>query len=377
MIAILPIRIRDDDAVWHSPEGRETIANLLRSLAPLAERMRFVVMGDQPFVAAVCQELSLEMLDLPPGPDMDAPLPLGTGAAVARLRSQADGLGNALGVLNFRNPMLTPEIVVRAEELHRHGQAPVLGSFRETRDHPCQFNLFFEYIDVGAIRVQPDLDKAFAQAGLGELLAQAYAAVTPGAVLVGAAFEWDETPRPPLLFHCAGDKQYHLYYPQVVASQRSFAVKALPSGPAGPLPGKCFELRFRGPRKTVSFAMEQPLVSLHHALMAVVEDDECDCTEPCHSPDSLWAINYQNMDRINLHTGNLIAGRQDFPRVIRLDGSLFVIGESRLGRIGDPALFEEMAPLILSELDSHIVATAFDLVRCRIRLAMRANAGRK
>ena len=117
-----------------------------------------------------------------------------------------------------------------------------------------------------------------------------------------------------------------------------------------------------------------PACSLNHVdgvdgyiltLLERVDRGRADFAEPFQPTEKLWEVDPQTKRRKNLTTGNVILGRQDFPPVFQIDGSL-VIGKCRhvteMGRIlreGDAQGF------LLAASHAGRVQSKIDLARMR------------
>jgi len=89
-------------------------------------------------------------------------------------------------------------------------------------------------------------------------------------------------------------------------------------------------------------------------------------------PHGLWSTDPVTCVCVNNLTGRSIHGRQDFPEVLELDGSLYALTPGEALSFNDMLQGGEVAPFLLAPSQSLILRTHFDILRYKARLRLEA-----
>jgi len=101
-------------------------------------------------------------------------------------------------------------------------------------------------------------------------------------------------------------------------------LKLLPYGPPGQGPFRPLSLALHGPETTAEIAPPPGAAGFVYAVQGFDRAQQFSCQEPFVPERGLWRYDPARGVRVHAATGRPILGRQDFPEVLRLDGSLAV-----------------------------------------------------
>ncbi|RLB83492.1 MAG: hypothetical protein DRH17_02440 [Deltaproteobacteria bacterium] len=93
------------------------------------------------------------MIDIETETEKSELLPLGTYSSVRYLQEILKVDFWNLMILNFRNPLITPDLIDEAISKFKLSKTPVLISVKKSIDHPVQLNAYYRIVDVGFIHI--------------------------------------------------------------------------------------------------------------------------------------------------------------------------------------------------------------------------------
>ena len=158
MIAIIPIFFEGDQEFWRRREGESLLLKSVAAAANAREIKKLIIFSDDNLMLDLLKSLNIDsyIVDIEADTEKSELLPVGTYASVIYLRERLKIDFENLMVLNFRNPLLTPDVIDEAINKFKRSKIPVLISVKKSIDHPCQLNAYYQIADVGFIHIFDD-----------------------------------------------------------------------------------------------------------------------------------------------------------------------------------------------------------------------------
>jgi hypothetical protein len=129
---------------------------------------------------------------------------------------------------------------------------------------------------------------------------------------------------------------------------------------------KPIEIEVKDLSEPVPFQLETgDIGGLAYCLMRVAEDDRYDLREPFSAGQKLWS---GSVKKINIKTGRVIMGRQDFPEVFEPDSSFMLIKKECIHGYIAEILKGQAKGFLMPEARSLQIKSDFDLVEYRAML---------
>ncbi|MHA1146357.1 MAG: hypothetical protein ACTSRW_16595 [Candidatus Helarchaeota archaeon] len=181
--------------------------------------------------------------------------------------------------------------------------------------------------------------------------------------LVGTAFSDDFNNISSLLFKDIKEHRYFLSFNSEDLSPYSYVLKALPVGQSGPLEEQIMEVEFDDFSKPIPLQDEDKYIcGIIYSLLKIAEDETYDLCEPFPPDERLWTRSDQT---INVKTGKVIMGRQDFPDVFEPDGTFFIMKKSVIPFFDQEVLNGNADGFVMEDSNSIQIKSEFDLLRYR------------
>jgi len=158
MIAIIPIFFEGNREFWRRHEGESLLLKSVAAAANAREIKKLIIFSDDDLILDLAKSLNIDsyIADIEADIEKSELLPVGTYASVRYLRERLKIDFENLMVLNFRNPLLTPDVIDEAIDKFKRSKIPVLISVKKSIDHPCQLNAYYQIADVGFIHIFDD-----------------------------------------------------------------------------------------------------------------------------------------------------------------------------------------------------------------------------
>jgi len=155
MIAIIPIFFENDHELWHGAEGEALILRFINSTAKAHAIKKLILFTNDNLIHNLSKSLNIDsyIIDIEPDTEDSKLLPPGSFASVRYLREILKIDFENLMVLNFRNPLITPDLIDDAINKFKLSKIPALISIKKSVDHPVQLNAYYQIVDVGFIHI--------------------------------------------------------------------------------------------------------------------------------------------------------------------------------------------------------------------------------
>jgi CMP-N-acetylneuraminic acid synthetase len=153
MKAIIPVYLSEEETFWREGEFPGLIRSLVAEVAYAEHIDNVVVVTDVAPLAQALEDVAQVVVAQDVGHTEKHPnCPRGTAAALAVLAADSDP-NSPLLTVNFRNPLLTSDIVNKAVEEYLAAGRTVMFSALMVEDHPCQLKSFLKYYDFGLLHI--------------------------------------------------------------------------------------------------------------------------------------------------------------------------------------------------------------------------------
>jgi CMP-N-acetylneuraminic acid synthetase len=248
--------------------------------------------------------------------------------------------------IDLRNPSLSGSTIKQALNQYQRSEMPMLISVREVDDHPCQYQTYFSVVDAGSIHFREPFIKAK-----------------------------NYRPTEPFIVNNASSTkdQIAICFPQS-AHHKSTHISILPFQTGVKLLTPSQTLPFSTAENgTITLDLDSSIFDgLLYVLLKSVQGGEYDIASQMESLEKLWYFNECGV-AIRSNNGKKILGRQDFPQIFEIDGSLIVIETAYLSdaqtmfQKGDVSSFLVQHPniSIISEYDFLLARAVIDSILLR------------
>ena len=155
MIALVPIFISDNDTVWKNPEGRSIIFDSLKAALNSYVVEKAILTTNDKGVFNIAKSLSIESYFLSEKYDEQIGLsflPAGTDVSIDFINDKLQN-NNLFIIINFRNPLLTSQLIADAYDDYIYSNHTALLSVKKSFDHPCQLISCYKILDAGLIHL--------------------------------------------------------------------------------------------------------------------------------------------------------------------------------------------------------------------------------
>ena len=152
LIALLPIFInKDADALWFSRKGKKLIGKILGAMTDSISLDKHYVFTNNDTIKNLAEAARIEsrFLDIAPFRQNATLLPIGAREAVEQL----DSTDEDIFILNFRNPLIQPDLIDNAANQFRSSKVPILFSIASPVDHPCQLKAYYNVLGMGLVHL--------------------------------------------------------------------------------------------------------------------------------------------------------------------------------------------------------------------------------
>ncbi len=167
------------------------------------------------------------------------------------------------------------------------------------------------------------------------------------------------------------DASYIMFYPDNSILD-SCILRLLPIEMAGLLKKESHGILISDLSQPVHFQCDvKNVTGIVYSILKVAEDDTYDISEPFVSMEELWSKNTGSTEALNMRTGKVITGRQDFPETLEPDGSFFLLHRESFGSFDDNLLNGNVDGFVLDRTNSIQIRTTIDMLRYKAILKER------
>lgn len=155
MLAIIPIFLEDEQALWSSADGKTLLLKCFSAASNANEINKLIVCTNDRFIFNLSRshDIDSRLIDLKPKTEKSALLPLGTHAAARNVLKSIKSDVEDLMVLSFRNPTVTPDLLDEAIKTFKASKTSALISVKKSTDHPCQLVAYYKIMDIGFLHL--------------------------------------------------------------------------------------------------------------------------------------------------------------------------------------------------------------------------------
>lgn len=270
------------------------------------------------------------------------------------------GVDSTRVLLDPRNPMITGRHVAAASRLLQSSGAPYLLSAQAPKDHPCQGKLFYTFREIGTVMECGLGASPPPSPGSTQSLLDRVRRALPGAVLRGIGL-------------CVGSCDAAL----LVEREGDGSYLALVGGDAAPdgalcevyVPSKAQRLACRAvaldpPLFRLDKRPENGFGALAWMLLEVMDKPGAyDLRGNFEPPGAPWETNPADLRPRNAVSQHIVAGRQDFPDVYALEGSLAMLAPGAAFPDHETLEATGFEILALDDKDALRVTSRMDMLR--------------
>ncbi len=144
--------------MWHSSEGKELLLKSLNTALNTQDIKSVKVFTNDNEILNYTNLAGVKsyLIDSEPEIKDSILMPPGSYTSIKYMNQVLKADFEKLIIINFRNPLLTPDLLKNAVNKYNKSKALVLTSVRKPIDHPCQLKAYYKIIDVGLIHLFDD-----------------------------------------------------------------------------------------------------------------------------------------------------------------------------------------------------------------------------
>jgi CMP-N-acetylneuraminic acid synthetase len=153
MVIVIPVFLNETDRLWRDASGMELMRSFFKMAGDSLDLKDIFFFTNDPQALDVANRIGFHatFLDIKPEIPAASLFPSGTLECIRYLTSAPENISDDVMVLNFKNPLINPSLIRKAEEAYQISDHPVLLSVIKVMDHPCQLNRYYTIEDLGFI----------------------------------------------------------------------------------------------------------------------------------------------------------------------------------------------------------------------------------